>query len=233
MKILLAPFKFIGTTGSLTFLAICVGLGILVWWWRPRWRRAAVVWIGSVTAIHVMLSLPVVALTIVAWLPPGVPAGSGPVTALDRLVVLDGDNRRGRLQVAIDTNAAASPREIWILGEWWLFENLIHAGVPRPRLIHDEASPTTREQVQQIANLIRARPGRTALIASRLQMPRVAALVRAAAIDVTLIPSPIDDEPAARGVKHFLPSYYAFRTSRDAIYELFAVAYYRREGWMK
>jgi uncharacterized SAM-binding protein YcdF (DUF218 family) len=233
LQILLAPFKFIGTTGSLTFFAICIVLGVLVWWRAPRWRRAARLWILSICAVHLLLAVPAVALGIVSLLPPGAPPAPDAIPGLERLIVVDGDNRRGRLDLAAQLYRTSSPREIWILGEWWIFENLVHAGVPRERLVHDEAAATTRDQIQQIATLVRTKPAKTAVIASRLQMPRVAALARAAGLDLPLLPSRIDDEPATSGVRHWLPSYFAFRTSRDAIYELFAVAYYRHEGWMK
>jgi uncharacterized SAM-binding protein YcdF (DUF218 family) len=76
------------------------------------------------------------------------------------------------------------------------------------------------------------RLGRTCVIASRLQMPRVAALAHSEGLDVTLIPSPTDTEPPTAGFRVFVPSYTALGVSRDALYEHAALAYYRWRDWV-
>jgi hypothetical protein len=60
----------------------------------------------------------------------------------------------------------------------------------------------------------------------------VAGLVRRADLPTVLIASPVDTEPATSGWWLFVPSYYALRVSRDAIYEHAALAYYARKGWI-
>jgi hypothetical protein len=70
------------------------------------------------------------------------------------------------------------------------------------------------------------------VVASRLQAPRVWALARAMGLGILVMPSPVDDEPAASGLRAFVPSYLALRVSRDAIYEHVALAYYRWQGWI-
>ena len=102
----------------------------------------------------------------------------------------------------------------------------------RGRLRLETDATTTREQIAQLARIVEAGPGRPALVASRLQMARVAALVRVAGLEVTLISSPIDDEPPTSGLQRFVPMYIALRVSRDALYEHVALAYYAWRGWI-
>jgi hypothetical protein len=73
---------------------------------------------------------------------------------------------------------------------------------------------------------------RAAIVVSRLQMPRVAAMARAAGLDIILVPSPMDVEPPVKGLRYFLPSLAALTLSRDALYELAALPYYRWRGWL-
>jgi hypothetical protein len=47
-----------------------------------------------------------------------------------------------------------------------------------------------------------------------------------------LLPSPVDHEPAHQGWKLWLPSFAALRVSREALYELAALEYYRLRGWI-
>ena len=47
-----------------------------------------------------------------------------------------------------------------------------------------------------------------------------------------LIVSPIDTEPATSGWRLVVPTYYALRVSRDAIYEHAALALYTWRGWI-
>jgi hypothetical protein len=63
-------------------------------------------------------------------------------------------------------------------------------------------------------------------------MPRIRALTATRGLDLTLLSSPLDDEPAMEGWGRFRPSYVALRTSRDAIYEHVALVYYRWRGWI-
>ena len=70
------------------------------------------------------------------------------------------------------------------------------------------------------------------MVASELQMPRVAALVRAQRLTVLLAPSPIDSEPPKAGWTSFVPRYSGLRLTRDALYERAALAYYSRQGWI-
>jgi hypothetical protein len=146
---------------------------------------------------------------------------------------MDGDNRRGRTLAGIQVNAEASPREIWVLGDGTLIEELSAAGVPRNRIFHNAFLETTRDQIASLAALMARRPGwKVAVIVSRLQAPRMARLLDASHLRVTLIESPVDVEPPTNGAGAFMPTYYALRLSRDALYEHAALWYYRWRGWI-
>ncbi len=61
----------------------------------------------------------------------------------------------------------------------------------------------------------------------------MALLLEQSHLFVRLIESPVDVEPASTGALAFVPTYYALRLSRDAIYEHAALRYYRWHGWIK
>ena len=191
-------------------------------------------WLGLVFVAHAILALPVVANTIAGGLPPVAMSDPAALRNLDTLFVLDGDNRRGRVRSAAQA-ASASPAAVIVIlgGDDWLPVALAEAGVPPTRISHDHQPADTRQQMVAVQRMAAQTPGHTALVASRLQMPRVAGLVRNAGLSCALVASPIDTEPATSGWRLFVPSYYALRVSRDAIYEHAALAYYAREGWIR
>ena len=69
-------------------------------------------------------------------------------------------------------------------------------------------------------------------VTQRLQLPRVHALLRMRHLSPLQLAAPADWEPADRGLRAILPTYYALRISRDALYEHMALWYYRRKGWI-
>jgi hypothetical protein len=228
--------KQIGAPGSITLFVICFALLTLAWWLRPRWAATLQAGLLALCGAYVVLSLPVVASAITDRLPPVPSAVSSAAPGqVDLLVVLDGDNVRGRARAGIEVNRAAAPREVWVLGNGWMVEALSWGGVPRYRIFHDAFLATTRDQVASLERLVAKRRGaRIAVIVSRLQAPRMAGLLEAADLStVALIPSPADVEPATTGVRRFVPTYYALRISRDALYELAALRYYRWKGWIR
>jgi hypothetical protein len=122
---------------------------------------------------------------------------------------------------------------VWVLGQHWMLSRLVACGIDEDRLRHDLHVGTTLDQIDWVARFIRDQPGaRVAVVASRLQMPRVRGLAAARGLDLALLSSPLDDEPATEGWGRFRPSYVALRTSRDAIYEHVALVYYRWRGWI-
>jgi hypothetical protein len=226
--------KLIGGPGFEWFLLFCLLTGLLVIWWMGAAARAVRRSLVSLGCACLLLSVPVIANQIAGWLPP-VPSAvlPGAPGRVDALVVMDGDNRRGRARAGIEVNAVASPREIWVLGNGWLIERLSEGGVPRNRIFHDAFLATTRDQLTSLAALVSRRPGWTvAVIVSRLQAPRTARLLDQSHLTVTLIESPADVEPATTGAFAFVPTYYALRLSRDAIYEHAALRYYQWRGWI-
>jgi len=228
---LLAVIKFIGAPGSIGFLLSCVVLGLLL---RrlPRGRAAASLWLVAVCALYLVLALPPVAVAIAGCLP-SARSDTTLTRDIDVVVVLDGDNRRGRLREGLQLYREASPRQFVVSGSGWLVEGFREGGVPPDRLEQEASAATTREQIDWVARLAAQVPAeRMVLVASRLQMPRVERLVQSRGLHVKLRTSPIDTEPASAGWMMGIPSYSALRISRDALYELAALEYYERRGWI-
>ena len=235
MDLLLSIVKPIDAPGSIPFLLLCLVLGLVIMFVWPRNRRAGRLWLLVVSAGYLVLGLPIVANAIANRLP-RVDSDRLPRDhPLDGLIVFDGDNRRGRVSESGRAYREGAPREVWVLGgeEEWLVEELPAAGMPAGIIQHDTGTLNTRDQMAWVARYVASHPGsRVAVVASRLQMPRVAALARSAGIDVTLLSSPVDDEPPTTGAKVLVPMYIALRVSRDALYEHAALVYYRRKGWI-
>ncbi len=224
--------KSLGAPGSIPFLvaATLVGLGLRVAW--PRRRRLARTWLAAVFGLYGLLSVPAVATTIASHLPavPAQPALDR--RALDALIVFDGDNRRGRVQQSKELFDLTHPSRVWLLGNPWMLDALWRSGVRYDDIRLDPTTYNTRAQIAWVVRFFASHPGaRAALVASRLQMPRVAALVADANVRVVLVPSPVDVEPPTTGWARWVPSYYALRLSRDALYEHAAIRDHRWQGW--
>ena len=100
---------------------------------------------------------------------------------------------------------------------------------------HQPAPVNTREQVAWVERFVAGAgvgASRSAMVVSRLQVPRVAALAARSGVHMPLLASPLDREPATTGSWRLIPSYGALCASRDAIYELAALRYYRWRGWI-
>jgi hypothetical protein len=231
----LSLIKSIGAPGSISLLLVCVGIWVLLRYVWPRRPVLARRWIAGVTMVYLALAWPPVADGI-ARLLPAVPTAVSPSTPgrVDLLVVFDGDNRRARAHAGAEVHAAVAPRAIWVLGNGWLVEPMSQAGVPRNRIWHDADMATTRDQMARLGRLAAdAGPSaRLAVIVSRFQAPRVAGLIEAQRLDVALISSPSDRESPPNGLTRLLPTYTALRNSREALYEVAAVWYYRWRGWI-
>jgi hypothetical protein len=226
LKILVTSVSTLWLLGG----AVLLGLLLLI---PRRTRRMAQVWLLVVTGAYVVLGLPAVANAIAASLPTPTRLhdDEDPIGAL---FVFDGDNRRGRLAVALGVMAAKRPAHVWVLSDEWLRDELVAAGRPPDSFRHNPASANTREQIEWVGRFVQAHPGTpVAVVVSRLQAPRVAALADARGLPLTILSSPIDDEPPASGWRKWAPSYIGFRASRDAIYEHAALWHYRRQGWIR
>jgi uncharacterized SAM-binding protein YcdF (DUF218 family) len=222
--------KQAATPGSVGFAIVCaiVWLALML---LTR-RSIALAWLLAVVGAHLALSLPAVAVQFAARLPPR-DAIQMKQDHVDTLIVFDGDNRRGRVRTSVQAYGVLHPRYVIVLGEVWLLNALVAAGMPADRILRDEAPATTREQVAWMARRTLSHPGESVVVvASCLQTPRIAGLIDSAGINAGLFPSPVDEAPVLTGVRRFVPSYLALRISRDAAYEHAAVAYYRWRGWI-
>ncbi|MES1254404.1 MAG: YdcF family protein [Acidobacteriota bacterium] len=130
----------------------------------------------------------------------------------------------GRQSGVVDQDSEST-----ILREW-----LIHAGVPADRIVLESASRTTREQAQLVAPLLKAHHwSRFVLVVPAVQMPRAAAVFRAAGVDPVPAAAPFQlggDRNATHG---WLPNGGALRWSERATYDYLAWGYYWLRGWLK
>ena len=223
--------KLIGSPGSVTFLAGCFAFGlVLTFVWPRNWTLGSV-WFLFVFATYVILSVPLVASGIASALSTA-PLRAWSGSSVDILVLLGGDNARGRVSESARLIRLSHPRLVYVSGERWFVDALIEAGVPSALIKHETVSRNTREQIAWIESLVKDRPGqRVVVVASRLHMPRVEQLVKASRRPIELAVSPVDAEPPSEGARRFLPTYTALRISRDALYEHAALVYYRLRGW--
>jgi len=226
--------KWIGVPGSIPFLGACSAIGLVCIYVWPRHRRIGRTWLAAVYGLYLVLGLPVTCNTIIRRLPQAPPPANVTKGTVDTVFVLGGDNRRGRIAETLRLYESAAPRRVFLSTERWELERLLEAGVPRERIHIDGSARNTREQIEQLKALRHASPpGGIVVVASRLQMPRVAALIDAARLDVTLAPSRIDDEPPVSGAWSYVPSYISLRASRDALYEHAAITFYEYRGWIR
>ncbi|MGH9387885.1 MAG: YdcF family protein [Vicinamibacterales bacterium] len=219
--------------GSVGFLVLSLLTYLLLRYVWPRGRRLSRVWSLAIAGTYVVMSLPFVANNIANRL---VTTGVDAVASLasaDALIILDGDNRVGRAREAERVWMIAQPETVYVLGADWIKFAIIAKGVPRERIKQYANDRTTRDQMEWVHQLLTETPTlHAAVIASRLQMPRVSALAKSAHLTVTLVASPIDDEPPTHGLRAFVPTYVGLRASRDALYEHAALAFYTWRGWI-
>lgn len=233
---LLSVLKPIDAPGSIPFLLIGIAAGLIVTFVWPRNRRLGGAWLVILAALYVLLSLPIVAKLISGSLPVVNSSKASSLGPLDTLVIFDGDNRRGRVAAAHDVFAGSAPREIWVLGLQadWIRDALPRAGLPAALVRTDFETTTTRLQLDWVASRHgRAPDERMAMIASRLQVPRIASMAASLGVDIPIVAAPVDIEPPTTGLSLFVPTYLALRVSRDALYEHAAFRYYRSRGWAR
>ncbi|HWB16830.1 MAG TPA: YdcF family protein [Vicinamibacterales bacterium] len=228
---LLDLLKSIGGPGSLGFLLLSIAAAAALAAAGPRARRWARRWLAVVASAYLFLSLPVVASALARYAPPAWSAQHPTRLGAERIIVIDGDNPRGRAREAAAWYRASPPPQVLVSGGRFMAHLLVEAGIARGRFHLDDTAPTTRTQVIWMHDL--AHGPRTVVITSRLQAPRLAALMARAGIDdMTLVPAPVDREPATTGTWRFVPSWSALMVSRDACYERLALLYYRWRGWI-
>lgn len=219
--------------GSIGFLALCALIYLALRYGWPRSRRISRSWALGIGVTYLIMSLPLVATRLADRLPATPVTSAEAMPAIDALIVFDGDNRVGRVETADRIWKRASPRLICVLGADWVVDALTAGGIPRERITQIASVGDTRDQIAWVERFLATTPEpHAALIASRLQMPRVAGLIRAAHLRLTLVASPIDDEPPRNGIGALVPTYIGLRASRDALYEHAALALYSWRGWL-
>jgi len=227
--------KVIGGPGSIGFLILCCGIGSFVSrvWPRRRWYGRA--WMLVVFSLYVFLGTPIIASDISDALTSFQPvADLQGLKPADTVVLFGGDNIRGRVREALRAHAAWPEARVVVFDGDWPLLRLLEGGIPPGQILHDPRPANTLEQMEAVREYLREHTGaRAALIASRLQMPRVAALADTMGMQVELLPSLADDEPPRTGVARWVPRYIALRLSRDAIYEHAAIWYYRWKGFTR
>jgi len=192
------------------------------------------VWLFAVISAYLVLATPVAAHRIADVLTQYRPVPE--ITRLptaDVVITLGGDNVRGRASETLRAHAAWPSARIVLFGDDWLLEHLLGGGIPPGLVTHDPRPPNTLGQMVAVRDYLRAHPHEVtaAVVASRLQMPRIAAIADTMRLRITLLPSPADVEPPRAGAGRWLPRYTALRISRDAIYEHAALIYYRWKGF--
>lgn len=232
---MISLLKATGGPGSIPFFLVALAIGLLAIYVWPRRRRLGHVWIATLCAVYLVLALPVTAQAIADAFPAVSDRHDAIAQPLSLLIILDGDNRRGRVRRAQEIIASDRPGRVSVLGDEWILDALADAGVS-PKSYHlDGRAGNTLQQMQQVARMAsELPPGQQAgVITSRLQAPRAAALAGALASPVVVLPAPVDAEPATTGMWRFVPSYAALRVSRDALYEHAALWWYARQGWIR
>jgi uncharacterized SAM-binding protein YcdF (DUF218 family) len=230
---MIAALKLVGAPGSYGFLVLCSTFGLFlihVWPRHPILGRA---WLFAVISAYLVLATPVAALHIADALTQYRPAPE--LTRLpiaDVVVTFGGDNVRGRARETLRAFAAWPSARIVLFGDDWLLDQLLAGGIPAGQITHDPRPPNTLEQMAALRDYVRTHPHEaTAVVASRLQMPRIAAIADTMQLHITLLPSPADVEPLRAAPDGWVPKYIALRISRDAIYEYAALIYYRWKGF--
>jgi uncharacterized SAM-binding protein YcdF (DUF218 family) len=144
------------------------------------------------------------------------------------IAVLTGDSQHARVVEALRLYAVLGPVPIILAGPPLMYRELLSGGIPPERIVMEGSGRTTREQVENVAQIVRAnRLGRIALVVSAIHMRRAVAAARTVGLDVVASPS------ATRHVdRHrFWPAYDALRLSRESLYEYVAFEYYQWRGW--
>jgi hypothetical protein len=224
---LIAVIKLIGGPGSIGFLVLLIAAALIWGFVWPKRRRQGYVALAMIAGLYAVLALPIVAASLAGRLT----APSSPdaeIREIQILFVFGGDNELGRIREAQRISRLAQPEAIWLLDAAYMRDDLRMVGVPLGRIHIDASTWNTQSQIDRVVDVLRGSPGaRAAILASRLQAPRIALLASYAGLEIPVAPSPLDREVPSAGLRSLMPSYSALLTSRDAIYENVALAYYR------
>ena len=123
----------------------------------------------------------------------------------------------------------------WLIGLVHLVVTAVDRLTPAvlQQMRHHSGPANTREQVLWVERFAAdAHARRAAIVVSRVQAARVAALAAREGVTIPIIAAALDREPATSGIWRLLPSYAALCASRDGLYEHAALRYYRWRGWI-
>ena len=226
---ILTVLKFIGPPGSLAFLSLCCVIGLAMK--KAGWIGLAKGWLVTVYACYVVAGIPAVAGSIGSALSPYAPIQDlSSIRDADSIIVLHGDNLLGRVRETKRLFDATNAPVVVVLGDDTFARILMDHGIPERRLVIDSWGHTTVAQIRIGHRILGERNlKKPIVVASRLQIPRIAELLRAEQIDARLGPAPLDDEPPQHGIWQIVPMYKALCLTRDAIYEHLALRYYRHQ----
>jgi uncharacterized SAM-binding protein YcdF (DUF218 family) len=111
-----------------------------------------------------------------------------------------------------------------------LYDELVRGGIPADRLVMDTTSRNTHEHAMFLAAWFREHQvARFVLVTSATHARRARLALKAVGLDPIVSPAPmrLDGVPAWPG-----PESGSLAISRQAIYDLFALVYYRARGWV-
>ena len=152
--VLISALKPIGGPGSVGFFILCVVLALAIRFFGKAGRRLSRVWLITLVVGYLVLSLPITANYLADRLTSYRPlADLSQLQGVDTLVVLDGDNRRGRVREAKRVFDSAQPRRVIVSGNTWLVDAVIEAGIPADRVAHESRARNTWEQIEALRGL--------------------------------------------------------------------------------
>ena len=229
MATLIELTKLSGGPGSVRLLVLLLAAGLTILVTVPRRRRAALIGLASVTLAYLVMATPAVADLTVRALPESEPIADSDIQGIQTLFFFDGDNRFGRVREFERINRLARPERIYMLGRLSVYKDLRLMGIPSRQIEHDETLDNTSDQIRRTVDALAAHePGRAAILVSCLQAPRVRLLAGRAGLNLPVLAAPLDEDLPQKGVARFVPSLAALAVTRDAIYEVAALAYYTR-----
>ena len=229
MATLIELTKLSGGPGSLRLLLLLLAAGFTILVALPRRRRAAITGLASVTLAYLVMATPAAADLTMRILPESAPVEDSDIQDIQTLFFFDGDNRFGRVREFERIYRVARLERIYMLGRLSVYKDLRLMGIPSRQIEHDETPDNTSDQIRRtVAALAAGESGRAAILASCLQAPRVRLLAGQAGLNLPVLAAPLDEDLPKAGIGRFVPSFAALAVTRDALYEVAALAYYRR-----
>jgi uncharacterized SAM-binding protein YcdF (DUF218 family) len=110
---------------------------------------------------------------------------------------------------------------------------LARTAIPADRILVDSRSATTREQAINVRNLLHAHGiDRVVLIASPIHMPRALGSCQAVGMQVVPSVAEMPHESVLNARWRLIPQIGALTFSNESLYEILALWWYGRRGWI-